>query len=438
MKKLSLTSVLVSFMMIISVAENPGRLFDTSDLGDPGDRAPIVQPWKEISLNPEYCGDWIVTGDVNGDGAVDIVSARNVNEGDVHYTSAVVAQDLEGHVLWQWGDATIGRRELHHDVACQIHDWDGDGKNEVILLADGELVELDGTTGKVRRTFPIPHESSDCVVFADLSGKGRKSDVLVKTRYSQIWAYNDAGQLLWTVENPGGYRTAHQPVPIDIDSDGKDEIMAGYALLDPDGAVRWTYQSKTVDLSRGHLDCCRVLKAGKTLDETRLVLTCCGANNIAVVDGNGKTIWEVPGDHFESVQVGAIDPELSGNQILVDIDHRPKGESPIWVMDGEGNQRGQITSDYCRHHTLLDWTGDGYAEIIIAYARGLFDCRGKRIATFAMNGPANMVQVGDMTGDGIPDLLLATSETVYLYKNENGIKPDIPAPLGCGVNFTYY
>ena len=44
-----------------------------------------------------------------------------------------------------------------------------------------------------------------------------------------------AGNLLWTVENPGGYRTAHQPFPLDIDGDGREEIMAGYALLDPDG-----------------------------------------------------------------------------------------------------------------------------------------------------------------------------------------------------------
>ncbi len=30
-----------------------------------------------------------------------------------------------------------------------------------------------------------------------------------------------AGRLLWTVKDPGGYRTAHQPFPVDLDGDGR-------------------------------------------------------------------------------------------------------------------------------------------------------------------------------------------------------------------------
>ena len=213
--------------------DSPPLRFDTADHGDPGDKAPILKPWKSIEIDPEYGGHWRVYGDVDGDGAVEVVSCRNVDEDDVHYTSTAVVQRLDGSVLWRWGDPTIGRTNLHHDVACQIYDWDGDGKNEVVLLTEGFLVELDGATGKERRRFPIPPEATDCLAFVNLSGGERATDVLVKTRYSQIWAYNYDGKLLWTVENPGGYRTAHQAIPIDIDGDGKDEIMAGYALLNP-------------------------------------------------------------------------------------------------------------------------------------------------------------------------------------------------------------
>ena len=438
MKEKPFTVLCVFLSATLTCAEEPELRFDTADHGDPGDTAPIVRPWKQITLDPDYSGEWVVTGDVDGDGAVDVVSARNVNEGDVHYTSAVVAQSLDGAVLWRWGDPAIGRRGLHHDVACQIHDWDGDGRNEVVLLADRELVELDGATGTVRRTFPIPDGASDCLVFADLSGKGRASEVLVKTRYSQIWAYDYDGRLLWTVEHPGGYRTAHQPYPIDIDNDGREEIMAGYSLLNANGSVRWTFASGAVDLKRGHLDCCRVLEEGDSPEEWRLVLTCCGADNIAVVDGAGKTIWEQSGHHFESINVGKIDPSIPGNQILVDIDHRPMGESPLWLLDDDGNQHGQIMSDYCRHHNLIDWTGDGHHEMVVAYARGLFDHRGKRIATFAGDGPAATAQVGDMTGDGIPDLVLTTSSAVSIYENLNGKKHEGQTVLGCGVNYTLY
>ena len=213
--------------------------FDTVDDRDAARQASRIQPWKRVPLDPEYSGAWVVTGDIDGDGRAEIVSARNVNRGDVHFTSAVAAHDLDGRVLWRWGDPKIGRRGLHHDVACQIHDWDGDGRNEVIVCTEGFIVELDGATGKERRRLPIPEEATDCLVFADLSGRGYPSEVLVKNRYSQIWAMAYSGVLLWTAQNPGGFMTAHQPFPVDIDGDGRDEIMAGYAMLNPDGQARW-------------------------------------------------------------------------------------------------------------------------------------------------------------------------------------------------------
>ncbi len=278
-------------------------LFDVKDAGEPSAEAPLVQPWKTIPIDPDYGGRWVVAGDLDGDGTVEIVCAKNVNNDDVHYTSAIAAQRLDGSILWRWGDPTIGRKRWHHDVACQIYDWDGDGKNEVVLCDKGFLIELDGATGKEKRRFPIQEDATDCLVFVNLSGKPRAEDVLVKNRYQQIWAYKRQGELIWTVTDPGGYRTAHQPRPIDLEGDGADEIIAGYAALNTDGSVRWVYQSKAVDQKRGHLDCVRVVRKGRTPEDFRLVLTCCGANNIAMVDGNGKVIWEVSGHHFESADV---------------------------------------------------------------------------------------------------------------------------------------
>lgn len=433
---------------LVALAVDLPLSFSTQDHGDPGTRAPRIKPCRRVVLDPRYGGHWVVTGDVDGDGNADVVSAENVNRGDVHYTSTAVAQRLDGTVIWQWGDPDIGRKAWHHDVACQIHDWDGDGQNEVVLCTQGFLVELDGATGRQRRRWAIPPQATDCLVFADLSGCGWARDVLVKTRYDQIWAFDYDGKLRWTSKSPGGSRTAHQPRPIDIDRDGKDEIMAGYAMLNSDGSLRWKYQSQVVDQDRGHLDCVRVLRRGATPADWRLVLTCCGAENIACIDGQGRVIWERPGHHFESIQVGPIFPDptrrvkprLRELQILVDIDHRPRGESPLWVLDADGQKRGQIMTDYCRHHALLDWTGDGYDEIVLADAHGAFDHRGRRIATFDTGGPGTSLLLGDMTGDGISDvsILTPTPPTVHVFRNEHGSKPAGAATLGCGVNFTLY
>jgi hypothetical protein len=217
--------VVFFFCTVLCAKQDSPVYYDVKDVGEPTDITSLIQPWKIVSLDAEYGGQWVVAGDVDGDGQVEIVSAENVNENDVHYTSTVIAQKLDGSVLWKWGNPAIGRKIWHHDVACQIHDWDGDGKNEVVLCTKGFLVELDGATGRQRRKIRIADDATDCLVFCNLSGGPRPSDVLVKDRYHRIWAYDRKGNLLWSVEDPGGYRTAHQPRPIDIDGDGVSDVM---------------------------------------------------------------------------------------------------------------------------------------------------------------------------------------------------------------------
>jgi hypothetical protein len=103
-------------------------------------------------------------------------------------------------------------------------------------------------------------------------------------------------------------------------------------------------------------------------------------------------------------------------------------------------------TDYARHHALLDWTGDGLAEIVVAQPRALFDGQGRRVATLALDpkddaqGEERLALTGDFTGDGVPDVLLTTRAMtdVYIYRNERGKRPDPPASLGTEVNFTLY
>lgn len=436
---------LPAILLVLAGAFANGMLRHTA-WGATTTNIPVVQPWRTVALDPEYSGAWVVAGDLDGEGAVEIVSARNVDRNDVHFTSAVVAQRLDGSVLWRWGDPTIGRKQLHHDVACQIYDWDGDGKNEVILATEGFLVELDGATGREKRRLALPRDATDCLVFVNLSGRARPTDVLVKTRYTQIWAFDRDGKQLWTVEKPGGYLTAHQPVAVDLDGDGRDEIMAGFAMLNADGSTRWVFQSRKVDQRRGHCDSFRLVRAGKQPEEFRFVITMCGANGIALIDGHGQPFWELGGEHFESVDVGRICAGVDGLQFAVDLDHRRWGDGPVWVIDERGQVRTKITTDYARHHSLVDWTGDGFNEIVIAQSRSLYDGQGRVVARLAMDarddaqGEERLALKGDFTGDGIPDVMLTTRAMthVHIYRNERGQRPNPPAPLGTGMNFTLY
>jgi hypothetical protein len=436
-----LVAIIVSLFSLAAGAVDP-LFFDTNDTGAVPADVPAIQPWKIVALDPNYGGQWVVAADLDADGEVEFVACENHNAGDVHYTSTAVALNLDGTVLWRWGDPDIGRKEWHHDVACQIHDWDGDGKAEVILATRGAIVELGGQTGQVRRRIRIPDDATDCIAFADLAGRGRPTDVLVKDRYHNIYAYGYSGKLLWHVRNPGGYQTAHQPRPIDLDGDGRDEIAAGYAMLNADGSVRWTFRSSKIDLKQGHLDCIRLMHQGDKLEDVRLVLTLCGANGIAMIDGNGKTIWEQAGSHFESIDIGRVFAERQGPQILVDIDHQPFGKAPLWLMDEDGTLLGRINTDYARHHHMLDWTGDGLDEIFNAHSGAIYDNKGRRIATLVAPPAADRGErsllVGDFTGDGVADVTLATTTALYVFKNGNGAKPRHRVGLGTEFNFTLY
>ncbi len=437
---IALIAIVGLFSLAAGAVDRP--LFDTNDVGLAPSSVPMVKPWKMVPLDPEYGGQWVVAADLDGDGEVEFVSCENHNVGDVHYTSTAVAHNLDGTVIWRWGDPDVGRKIWHHDVACQIHDWDGDGKPEVILATKGAIVELNGQTGQEKRRIPIPTEATDCLAFADLAGRGRPTDVLVKDRYHSIYAYDASGELLWHVTDPGGCRTAHQPRPFDLDGDGRDEIAAGFAMLNADGSVRWVFKSSKVDENRGHLDCMRLVRQGKTPEETRLVLTLCGAQAIAMIDGNGKVIWERAGRHFESIDIGRVVAECPGPQILVDIDHQPLGKAPLWLMDQDGGLLGSINTDYTRHHHLLDWTGDGLDEMFNAHSGGIYNNKGQRIATLAApssaDGSERSLLVGDFTGDGIADVALVTTTAVSIFKNETGAKPDRRLPLGTEFNFTLY
>ena len=113
---------------------------------EPG--APLIQPWRRVTLDPEYSGAWVVAGDLDGDGAPDLVlahsggaSARvllNVTApycvGDCNANGAVTIEELMRGV-----NIVLGESDPRDCIAL-----DADGSltvtvNELVAAVNGSL-----------------------------------------------------------------------------------------------------------------------------------------------------------------------------------------------------------------------------------------------------------------------------------------------------------
>ena len=189
------------------------RYFDILTYGKSYTEVPLIRPWRTIQVDPRRAGQWTVAGDLDGDGEAELVSARNNPHRSSQEVVSVITHKLDGTVLWEWGEPQAGVARLGYDVACQIHDWDGDGSLEVVVVGAREMVELDGATGAEKRRLPIPEDAADCLTFVNLSGGERATDVLIKTRYEQIWALDREGRERWNVRYPRGAADRPPGVP---------------------------------------------------------------------------------------------------------------------------------------------------------------------------------------------------------------------------------
>lgn len=197
-------------------------------------------------------------------------------------------------------------------------------------------------------------------------------------------------------------------------------------------------------IEQGHLDACRVLRPAARAEEVRLALTCCGARQLLVVDGAGRLMWRRTGRHYESMDIGLVRADAAAPQIAVDISVPVGRPHPFLLIDAEGCALGEINTRENRHHDLIDWDGDGLMEMAIGDPRGVFDGRGRRIATLvtaaADAGDIRDAIAADFDGDGRPELALTTNtgNAVYLYRPPHARQPQAALPLGTGLNFTLY
>ncbi len=112
---------------------------------------PPMRLWKKISTEGFGVGRNLRFGDLDGDGQLDILIPQVVHHGPKDRNSEVgcmTAMTLDGKRLWQSGLPDPWKDNLTNDVGVQIHDLDGDGRNEVVYCRGTKIVVAEGPRGR--------------------------------------------------------------------------------------------------------------------------------------------------------------------------------------------------------------------------------------------------------------------------------------------------
>ena len=430
----------------IEVAERAVKETETEEMK----KHPKMKLWKKIDLKNFGTSRQIRFGHLTGTDEWYVVLAqmqKRICRDAYGLISCLTAIDLEGNVLWQLGEPSDKTEELGKvsaDMAFQVYDIDGDGSDEVIVGWDFEIRILDGRTGTIKKSAKTPFSDDDDadligvpyqiyaferinpdgIRICNFRGKERPADILIKDRYCRIYALDEDLNVMWKFKSPTN--TGHCPLPIDIDGDGKDELLVGYKLLDSDGQMLWSYP-----ISEDHTD---EIVAGKWMpgeDEGHFACVS-GKAGFFIGDFYGNVVARDMVGHAQRVSIANYCPEREGREIVVTNYWGHQGV--IFLYDCYGNQIWEMENEMNGNILApVNWDGDG-TELILTNADakkgGLLNGKGVRAVEFPDDGhPVLCCESLDLTGDERDELVVWDYHSMYIYTQDDCPKEQTYHPV---------
>jgi hypothetical protein len=350
-------------------------------------------PAKEVPLAP---GDReVASPDLTGDG-----------RGDLARVSGGLLRVHPGDGSGGFGAPLPARNLANHDLLTAVGDLNGDRRNDLVArrTTDGrlDLYLGNGAGGFARRDLSTGWSGYDTIVATgDLTGDGR-NDLLARDSDGRLWRFAGAPvrRLLAPVQVPGSWgRYTTITGYGDFTSDGRPDLLV--ARVGEAAYVRPALADGSFGRPVGE-----VRRVHGTTAMTAANFTGNGAPDLVGRRGDRLVTFANAGG-FELGAPIATGVDLSGSDLVLNA-----GD---WDRDGFGD----LVTRSAVSGALFLRSGDG---------RGRF-ARGLKLGT-DFGSVGLLAAVGDMTGDGYPDLVgqpAGKDLRIYPGNGLNGLKPSYVA-----------
>lgn len=406
------------------------------------ERHPRMKLWKKINFKNFGTGRQIRFGHLTGTKEWFFVLAqaqKRVSRDAYGFISCLTAIDLNGTILWQLGEPSkhsdiLGK--ISADMPFQVYDIDGDGVDEVIVGRNFEIQILEGSTGKIKKSVKSPYSDDndmdlvgvpyqnyaferinpDGIRICNFRGGDRPADLLIKDRYCRVYALDENLNVLWKYKSLKN--TGHCPLPVDINGDGKDEVLVGYTMLDFNGCEMWSFP-----IEEDHTD---EMIAGKFRGDGNGYFACVsGTQGFFIGDFRGNIISRDFIGHAQRISVANYCADRSGFELAVTNFWGHQGV--IYLYDADGNEIWELENGMNGNIlSPVNWDGSGI-ELILTNADaekgGLINGNGIRAVEFPDDGhPTLCCEAIDLMGDERDELVVWDYHELYIYTQEDNPK----------------
>ncbi len=404
--------------------------------------------WKRQQLHGDFYSEGAAIGDINGDGKPDVVAGPFWWEGPTFEKK---------HAYYE--PKVFSINGYSDNFFAYVHDFNADQKNDILILGfpgkearlylnverDFHLVQEEGTSSKTRSTYWPMHIVADVVdnespVFTDITGDG-KPEIVCSTGgrlgyFEPNWTKpTDKWSFVYCSEDLKMGKFTHGLGVGDVNGDGKMDLLE---------ARRWWEAPAVARLSKAESN---VPSASSSSQNSALESQATWTqHNFAAGVGGGAQMFAYD---FDGNGTNDVCTALAAHRygVAVFLQNKPAPDKPTWnriMLASEQPQDNDYGIVFSQPHAahLADIDGDGIQDIVTgkrywAHNGHDPDERGHRVIYWyqtkrdgkggvdfvphlvdAESGVGVDVQVGDVNGDTLPDLVVGNKAGVYILTQE--------------------